>query len=265
MGIEFHGTSLGLTCTCSCCHPKGLETTPFIEHNSTENSNHSHSLVGSRLRIVIRSFTVAPLSLSLSSPLALLSPPLSAPLPRFPFPPRVILFFSSFPPLSSFLTSFSPEYLSSFSETRCFLSLQSLPPYQSACASRRYTLGLPVLLLAPICNLPRCSLPPVCHPPRCVAWSCMLCYPPRHVASLPAIVCGSVVGDGQTVNNDPVMGTAPHAVLIVQSIWDPATGEIETSWRSHYALRSSRSDGWGSGAPELFGGKINLHTTPRAT
>ena len=34
-------------------------------------------------------------------------------------------------------------------------------------------------------------------------------------------VCGSAVGDGETANGDRVMGTAPRAELIVQSIWDP--------------------------------------------
>ena len=34
-------------------------------------------------------------------------------------------------------------------------------------------------------------------------------------------VCGSAVGDGQTANGDRVMGTAPQAELVVQSIWNP--------------------------------------------
>lgn len=38
-------------------------------------------------------------------------------------------------------------------------------------------------------------------------------------------VCGSAVGNGQTVNGDQVMGTAPQANLVVQSIWDRASGK----------------------------------------
>src|SRR5271163_1767211 len=38
-------------------------------------------------------------------------------------------------------------------------------------------------------------------------------------------VCGSAVGDG-TANGQRIMGTAPQANLIVQSIWDPATGDL---------------------------------------
>ena len=34
-------------------------------------------------------------------------------------------------------------------------------------------------------------------------------------------VCGSAVGDGQTATGDPVMGTAPQAELVLQSIWNP--------------------------------------------
>ena len=61
-------------------------------------------------------------------------------------------------------------------------------------------------------------------------------------------VCGSAVGDGMTAKGDRVMGTAPQAKLIVQSIWDPAKVAkgaqgakrgIEPSQRSHKTLRSS--------------------------
>ncbi|KAI9694965.1 MAG: hypothetical protein M1822_000582 [Bathelium mastoideum] len=37
-------------------------------------------------------------------------------------------------------------------------------------------------------------------------------------------VCGSAVGDGTTTDGISIMGTAPEAALIVQSIWDPAKG-----------------------------------------
>lgn len=38
-------------------------------------------------------------------------------------------------------------------------------------------------------------------------------------------VCGSAVGGDVTVNDNRVVGTAPQAELIVQSIWDPAKGK----------------------------------------
>ena len=38
-------------------------------------------------------------------------------------------------------------------------------------------------------------------------------------------VCGSALGGDMTVNGNRVMGTAPQAELIVQSIWDLAKGK----------------------------------------
>ena len=66
-------------------------------------------------------------------------------------------------------------------------------------------------------------------------------------------VCGSAVGKGLTLGGDNIMGAAPQAGLLVQSIWDPLKGAMNppstltTLFDSPYMLNARvHSNSWGT-------------------